>query len=179
MNNHKKDAKDAKAKLTDKHFQKSGLRFNEHARFTITDTLTNTNLDKKILRQLWKMWKTVMKQKTIFLCMWFFWSISHYIKGARKGGSFNLCANSFVHIDTHWLTSHVKKIMELQLFGDSKSFHLLTLDVLQVDFRFLYQLINLVWLSFDFFSFSWSLTISFFVALYFCVHSYQNEMSVI
>ena len=36
----------------------------------------------------------------------------------------------------------------------------------QVGFRFQYQLINLVWLSFDFFSFSWSLTICFFVALY-------------
>ena len=30
---------------------------------------------------------------------------------------------------------------------------------LQVSFRFQYQSINLVWLSFDFFSFSWSLTI--------------------
>ena len=36
----------------------------------------------------------------------------------------------------------------------------------QVGFRFQYQLSNLVWLSFDFFSFSWSLTICFFVALY-------------
>ena len=34
---------------------------------------------------------------------------------------------------------------------------------LQVDFRFQYQLINLVWLSFDFFSFSWRLNICFFV----------------
>ena len=42
---------------------------------------------------------------------------------------------------------------------------------LQVGFRFQYQLINLVWLSFDFFSFSWSLTIYFFVALYSCVCS--------
>ena len=40
---------------------------------------------------------------------------------------------------------------------------------LEVGFRFQYQLINLAWLSFDFFSFSWSLTICFFVALYFCV----------
>ena len=41
---------------------------------------------------------------------------------------------------------------------------------LQVGFRFEYQLINLVWLSFDFFSFNWSLTICFFVAcLYSCV----------
>ena len=30
---------------------------------------------------------------------------------------------------------------------------------LQVSFRFQYQLINLVWLSFDFFSFNWTLTI--------------------
>ena len=36
---------------------------------------------------------------------------------------------------------------------------------LQVDFRIQYQLINLVWLFFDFFSFSWSLTICFVVAL--------------
>ena len=39
---------------------------------------------------------------------------------------------------------------------------------LQVGFRFQYQL-NFFWLSFDFFSFSWSLTIYFFVALYSCV----------
>ena len=69
MNNHKKDAKDAKAKLTDKHFQKSGLRFNEHARFTIIDILTNTNLDKKILGQLWKMWKTMSWNRKQFFCV--------------------------------------------------------------------------------------------------------------
>ena len=34
-----------------------------------------------------------------------------------------------------------------------------------VGFGFQYQLINLVWFSFDFISFSWSLTICFFVAL--------------
>ena len=39
----------------------------------------------------------------------------------------------------------------------------------QVGFRFQYELINLVWLSFDFFSFSWSLSICFVVALYSCV----------
>ena len=37
---------------------------------------------------------------------------------------------------------------------------------IQVRFRFQYQFINLVWLSFDFFSFSWSLIICFLVALY-------------
>ena len=42
---------------------------------------------------------------------------------------------------------------------------------LQVGFRFQYQLINLVWLSCDFFSFSWSFTICFSMALYFCVYS--------
>ena len=42
---------------------------------------------------------------------------------------------------------------------------------LQVGFRFQYQLINLLWLSFGFFSFSWSLTICFFVALYSCLCS--------
>ena len=43
----------------------------------------------------------------------------------------------------------------------------------QVSFRFQYQLINFVWLSFDFFSFSWRRTISFFVALYSWVCSCQ------
>ena len=37
--------------LADKHFQKNGRRFNEQARFTIIDRLTNTNLDKKTLRE--------------------------------------------------------------------------------------------------------------------------------
>ena len=41
-------------------------------------------------------------------------------------------------------------------------------------FRFQYQLINLVWVSFDFFSFSWSLAIYFFVALYSCICSYPK-----
>ena len=42
---------------------------------------------------------------------------------------------------------------------------------LQVGFGFRYQIINFAWLSFDFFSLSWSLTICFFVALYSCVCS--------
>ena len=42
---------------------------------------------------------------------------------------------------------------------------------LQVGVRFQYQFINLARLSFDLFSFSWSLTICFFVALYSCVCS--------
>ena len=52
---------------------------------------------------------------------------------------------------------------------------------LQVGFRFKYQLINLVWLSFDFFSSSWSLTIWFAMVLYSCVCSCQkyHEMSFI
>ena len=45
---------------------------------------------------------------------------------------------------------------------------------LQVVFRFQYQFINLVWLSFDFFSFSLTLTIYFFVALYPYVCSYPK-----
>ena len=44
---------------------------------------------------------------------------------------------------------------------------------LQFGFRFQYQLINFVWFSFDFMSFSWTLTICFFVALYACICSYQ------
>ena len=51
LNNHKKDVKDPKAILADKHFQKIGHRFNEHARFMIIDRLTNTRLDKEILRE--------------------------------------------------------------------------------------------------------------------------------
>ena len=46
LNNHRKDVKDHKAILADKLFQKTGHRFNEHARFTIIDRLTKTNLDK-------------------------------------------------------------------------------------------------------------------------------------
>ena len=37
--------------LVDKHFQKNGHRFNEHARFAIIDRLKNTNLDKEISRE--------------------------------------------------------------------------------------------------------------------------------
>ena len=40
---------------------------------------------------------------------------------------------------------------------------------LQVRYHFQYQLINLVCLSFDFFPFSWSLIVCFFMALYSCV----------
>ena len=43
--------KDPKAILADKHCQKSGHRFNEHARFMIIDRLTNINLEKEILRE--------------------------------------------------------------------------------------------------------------------------------
>ena len=42
-------------------------------------------------------------------------------------------------------------------------------SLLQVGFCFQYQLINLIWLSFDLFSFSWSRTMYFFVALCSCV----------
>ena len=51
LNNHRKDVKVPKAILADKHFQKSGHIFNEHARFTIIDRLTNKNLDKEIVRE--------------------------------------------------------------------------------------------------------------------------------
>ena len=51
LNNHRKDVKDPKAILADKLFQTNGHRFNEHTRFTIIDRLTNTNLDKEILRE--------------------------------------------------------------------------------------------------------------------------------
>ena len=61
LNNHRKDSEDPKAILVDKHFQKTDLlndlrfivhyRFNEHARFTIIDRLTNTNFNKEILRE--------------------------------------------------------------------------------------------------------------------------------
>ena len=49
LNNQRKDVKDPKAILADKHFQKSGHRFNEHVRFTVTDRVTKTNYDKEIL----------------------------------------------------------------------------------------------------------------------------------
>ena len=50
-NNHRKDVKDSKVILADKLFQKNGHRFNEQRRFTIIDRLTNTNVDKEILRE--------------------------------------------------------------------------------------------------------------------------------
>ena len=46
LNNHRKDVKDAKVILADKLFQKNGHKFNEHARFTIIDRLTNKTLEK-------------------------------------------------------------------------------------------------------------------------------------
>ena len=49
LNSHRKDVKDPKAILADKHFQKSGHRFNKLARFTIINRLTNTKLGKEIL----------------------------------------------------------------------------------------------------------------------------------
>ena len=52
-----------------------------------------------------------------------------------------------------------------------------TRSFLQAGFRFRYQLINLVWLSFHFSSFSWSLTIWFFVDFYYGVCSCQKKPS--
>ena len=51
LKNHRKHVKDTKAILAYKHFQKNGHRFNKHARFMITDRLTNTKLDKEIWRE--------------------------------------------------------------------------------------------------------------------------------
>ena len=51
LNNHRKNVKDPKLILADKHFRKNSHRFNEHARFVIIDILTNTNLDKEMLRE--------------------------------------------------------------------------------------------------------------------------------
>ena len=51
LNNHRKEVKDPKVILADKLFQKNGHRFNEHARFTITDKLTNSNLEKEVLSE--------------------------------------------------------------------------------------------------------------------------------
>ena len=47
----------------------------------------------------------------------------------------------------------------------------------QVGFRFQYQLINIVWTSFDFFPFSWILTIYFFMTLYSCLCSCCPKLS--
>ena len=51
LKSHRKDVKDPTAILADEQFQKNGQRFNQHARFTIIDRLTNTNLDKGMLRE--------------------------------------------------------------------------------------------------------------------------------
>ena len=66
------------------------------------------------------------------------------------------------------ITNQLKEnIIQRWLLYVTKSF-------LQVSFHFQYQLINLAWLFFDFFSSCWSLTICFFVALYFCVQLPKN-----
>ena len=66
--NHRKDVKDPKATLADKHFQKSGQRFNEYAIFTIIDRLTNTNVDYEILRERLIQRKTfgIQKLQTLY-----------------------------------------------------------------------------------------------------------------
>ena len=66
--NRRKDVKDPKATLADKHFQKSGHRFNEYAIFTITDRLTNTNVDYEILRERLIQRKTfgIQKLQTLY-----------------------------------------------------------------------------------------------------------------
>ena len=66
--NHRKDVKDPKATLADKHFQKSGHRFNEYAIFTIIDRLTNTNVDYEILRERLIQRKTfgIQKLQTLY-----------------------------------------------------------------------------------------------------------------
>ena len=51
LNNHRKDVKDPKAILADRHFPKNSHRFNKHARYTITDRLTNRYLDKEFLKE--------------------------------------------------------------------------------------------------------------------------------
>ena len=51
LKNYRKDVKDPKAILADKHFQKNGHRFNRYTRFTIIDESRNTKLDKEILRE--------------------------------------------------------------------------------------------------------------------------------
>ena len=52
LKNHRKDVKDLKAILADNHFQKSSHRFNNKLIiFTIIDRLTNTKIDKEILRK--------------------------------------------------------------------------------------------------------------------------------
>ena len=66
LNNHRKDVKDPNTTLEDKHFQKSGHRFNKHARFTIIESLTNTNLDKEILRECLLQYKN-FEYKDFFL----------------------------------------------------------------------------------------------------------------
>ena len=50
----------------------------------------------------------VMKELSIL-------SVSHYIKGGRKGQicSFNLCVHSLLLVETHTLTGHVGKMLEL------------------------------------------------------------------
>ena len=89
----------------------------------------------------------------------------------------------FQNSSTLWTwTSNFKRAPPLQMITNQLKENIIQEWLLyviksffQVDFRFQYQLFHLVWLSYDFFKFNWSLSICFFVAcLYSCVINCLN-----
>ena len=97
-------------------------------------------------------------------------SLSIYVKNSSTPFTLDVQVQTNLPFFLQMITIQLKEnIMQRWLLHVIRSF-------LQVGFRFQYQPINLVWLSFDFFSFSWSLTICFFVALYSCVELSKNTM---
>ena len=55
LNNHRKDAKNAKSIPADSHFRKPGHDFTKHAKFTLIEQLSNTeNKSKESLRLILK-----------------------------------------------------------------------------------------------------------------------------
>ena len=51
LNNHRKDVSKVEAIMIWKHFQQGSHNFNNHAKFTIIDQLTNTSKSKETLTQ--------------------------------------------------------------------------------------------------------------------------------
>ena len=51
LNNHKKEIKDPKVILADKHFQKCGHRFSKHTRFTVFGRLKKYKLRQRNLKR--------------------------------------------------------------------------------------------------------------------------------
>ena len=117
--------------------------------------------------------KTSCKRK-YWICKWSSIKLRDYIRmTSMKSVPFSRSPTSLVHLHPkffHALSLDVQFLTNppLQMVTNQLEEHIIQRGLLyvirsflQVGFLFQYQLINLIWLSFDFFSFTWSLTICF------------------